>query len=194
MVFKSVEPTMLWSNFYFLCSKQVVDLWSFFSVLPKKPWQFLQYNSHSIISHFSGTFINWVHNILFLNVFLLFFSVIKVPFRNLSFLSFVVLSSFNFGIVFPNICNAKMHSCLNYRRIILLCLSASSGIGQGTFLLQNGSGKCNPIVLFIVTCGNDRCMFVSAFRIHRECYRSGVILMLHIFVITFFFKKTLDSD
>lgn len=78
--------------------------------------------------------------------------------------------------------------------IIFLYLWTFPGIEKGNFLLQNGSGKCNPTVLFIVVCGNDRCMFVSAFRMHSECYRNGIILMFHIFVIIFFFKITLDND
>lgn len=118
---------------------------------------------------------------------MLFCSVIKVPFRILPLLSFLSyychLLVWGYSLlVFVQLCFAKMHSCLNYR-IILLYLWTSSGIEQDNFLLQDGSGKCNPSALFIVMCGNDSCMFVSDFRMHRTCYKNGSVLMLHIFVI-----------
>lgn len=120
---------------------------------------------------------------------MLFCSLIKVAFATLPFLSFILLSSSGFGTLFVNTCPTvfcKSALVSKLRNYIALFVDFLWNIEQGNFLLQDGSGKCNPTVLFIM-CGNDSCMFVSDFRMHKTCYRNGIILMLRIFVITLFF-------
>lgn len=163
-----------------------MDLWPFVSVLPGKSWQFLQPSSHF------RTSVNWVQNILFLNVFMLFCSVIKVPFRTLPLLSFLsyycCLLILGYSLlIFVQLHLAKMHSFLNYRRIILLNLWTTMEQSKVTFYYRIEQENAIPLfywLLYVIM--TAVCLSVP---LEYGGYVIGMALSsCYILVITFFFK------